>query len=97
MSVLIKGMDMPKDAHHHTITIYSDGTVATGKPNNYKASDYVPVHSATDKIGLQKVEACDNCANRIATLIAERCKTYGEFAYRGFEFEWDEGKIESEE
>lgn len=44
MSILIKGMDMPEDAHHHTITIYSDGTVATGKPNNYKAIEIETPH-----------------------------------------------------
>lgn len=30
MSVLIKGMEMPKDGCHHTICIYADGTVSTG-------------------------------------------------------------------
>lgn len=31
MSLLIKGMDMPKDGCHHMICIYSDGTVSTGE------------------------------------------------------------------
>lgn len=30
MSVLIKGMEMPKDGCHHMICIYADGTVSTG-------------------------------------------------------------------
>ncbi len=30
MSILIKGMEMPKDGCHHTICIYADGTVSTG-------------------------------------------------------------------
>ena len=30
MSVLVKGMEMPKDGCHHMICIYADGTVSTG-------------------------------------------------------------------
>lgn len=30
MSVLIKGMEMPKDGCHHMICIYADGTASTG-------------------------------------------------------------------
>ena len=30
MSILIKGVEMPKDGCHHTICIYADGTVSTG-------------------------------------------------------------------
>lgn len=30
MSILIKGMEMPKDGCHHMICIYADGTVSTG-------------------------------------------------------------------
>ena len=30
MSVLIEGMEMPKDGCHHMICIYADGTVSTG-------------------------------------------------------------------
>lgn len=44
MSVLIKGMKMPKDGCHHTITIYSDGTVAIGKANNYEAIEVPTPH-----------------------------------------------------
>lgn len=29
-SILIKGMEMPKDGCHHMICIYADGTVSTG-------------------------------------------------------------------
>lgn len=30
MSILIKGMEMPKDGCHHLICVYADGTVLSG-------------------------------------------------------------------
>lgn len=43
MSILIKGMDMPQDGCHHTITIYADGSIACGMRNNYSAIE-IPKH-----------------------------------------------------
>ena len=44
MSVLIKGMDMPKGNSTKTVLIYSDGTVFTGHKNNsqYSAIEFEP-------------------------------------------------------
>ena len=44
MDIFIYGMDMPKDGCHHTIAIYSDGTVATGEQNDYKAIEVKSLH-----------------------------------------------------
>lgn len=43
MSILIKGIDMPQDGCHHTITIYADGSVACGMRNTYSAIE-IPKH-----------------------------------------------------
>ena len=40
MSILIKGLEMPKDGCHHLVYIYADGTVLSGR--EHKA---VPVPS----------------------------------------------------
>ena len=41
--ILIKGMELPKDGCHHTLSIYADGSVEIGRKNNYKAIE-VPTH-----------------------------------------------------
>lgn len=44
MSILIKGMEMPKKGCHHTLTIYADGTIAIGKSTDYKAVEIPTPH-----------------------------------------------------
>lgn len=40
--VLIKNMEMPKEGCHHTLSIYSDGSVEIGRRNNYRAIELPP-------------------------------------------------------
>lgn len=41
MSVIIKGMEMPREGCHHLICIYADGTVSTGR-KTYRAEHIQP-------------------------------------------------------
>ena len=63
MSVLIKGMEMPKDGCHHIICIYADGTVSTGG-KEYTA---VPVPPHGDLID-RRYAIATACSGRIRTL-----------------------------
>ena len=61
MSILIKGMDMPKDGCHHTITIYADGSVACGMRNNYISIE-IPKHGRlidADAIEYESIDSSD--------------------------------------
>lgn len=40
--ILIKNMEMPKEGCHHTLSIYSDGSVEIGSRNNYMAIELPP-------------------------------------------------------
>lgn len=44
-ALLIKGLGLPKEGCHHTLSIYADGSVEIGSKKNYSAIQ-LPTHSA---------------------------------------------------
>lgn len=66
MSILIKGMEMPKDGCHHMICIYADGTVSTGG-RVYMAVP-VPPHGRLIDADALRLSHCVEC-----TLHPDKC------------------------
>ena len=40
--LLIKGLGLPKEGCHHTLSIYDDGSVEIGSKNSYRAVELPP-------------------------------------------------------
>ena len=73
MSILIKGLEMPKDGCHHLVYIYADGTVLSGR--EHKAVSVPPHGRLIDADALVK---SDNMVRKMMMFGGEYVYTQSE-------------------